>query len=280
MPKWTFSAGIDHWVFWGGTFPATGDNPSFKMPGWKDYFRYVLGRTGSSSAPKDDQNNVEGNQLGQFIFSIDFAGTKSNLKAYYGHLWEDRSGFQFENAPDGLWGIYWKRVQPKAFFKAIVLEYVNTRDQSGRYHKYTPDPVNRPDYQIGEGRDNYFNHGFYRSGFVSYNRMMGLPLFIPRIGETGVSEGFLNTRLWGVHLGMNGWLTKQIDWKTMLTYSKHYGKYGQEYTTPKQFVSVAGQLGYRKAGKPFAIALKAAYDHGAIMESGFGAELILTYQIQ
>ncbi|HKJ42101.1 MAG TPA: capsule assembly Wzi family protein, partial [Sunxiuqinia sp.] len=279
-PKWVFSAGIDHWVFWGGTVPSRGNHPSFKMPGLKDYFRYILGRTGSSSAPETDQLNVEGNQLGQYLFSLQYNGMKSKLKMYYGHLWEDRSGIQFENAPDGLWGIYWKRLQPKPFLKSMVVEYVNTRDQSGMYHKYTPDPVNRPNYQIGEGRDNYFNHGLYKSGFVSYNRMMGLPLFIPQINDQGFSDGFLNTRLWGIHEGMNGWLTKQIDWKTKVTYSKHYGLYGQEYPTPKQFFSASGQIGYRKAESPFAMAMKLAWDHGAILDSGFGAELILTYQIQ
>lgn len=275
--RWMFSAGLDHWVFWGGTIPAYGNHDAFKMPGFQDYLRYVLGRPGSSRALEFDQANVEGNQLGQFLGSLTYNGEKSMLKMYYGHLWEDRSGFQFENAPDGLWGIYWKRLQPAPLFQSLVVEYVNTRDQSGQYHKYNPDLINRPNYQIGQGRDDYFNHGLYKSGFVSYNRMIGLPLFIPEIVD-GVSKGFPNTRLWGIHLGMNGWLTKQADWKTMLTYSRHYGKYGDLYPSPKQFLSAAAQIGYH-ADSFFALSLKLAYDHGEILDSGFGGELTLTYQI-
>lgn len=275
--RWIFSAGVDHWVFWGGTVPASASTFEFKMPGFKDYFRYILGRTGSNSAETMDQTNVEGNQLGQFLGSLTYNGEKSMLKTYYGHLWEDRSGVQFENAPDGLWGVNWKRLKPNALFQSLVAEYVNTRDQSGQYHKYTPDPINRPDYQIGEGRDNYFNHSLYKSGFVSYNRMIGLPLFIPKIVD-GISQGFTNTRLWGIHLGMNGWLTKQIDWKTMLTFSKHYGNWGNEYSSPKQFLSAAAQIGYHSIS-PLAFSLKLAYDHGEILDSGFGGELTLIYQI-
>ena len=275
VPSWLFSVGIDHWVFWGGNSPRYGE-----MPGFEDYFRYILGKSGSSSAPVFDQANVAGNQLGQTLVSLTHNNDEFLLKLYWQHLFEDRSGFQFENAPDGLWGIFFQQKGQYELLESVLFEYTNTRDQSGKYHKYTPDPVNHPDYQIGEGRDDYFNHGFYKSGFVSYNRMIGLPLFIPLIGENGVSEGFPNTRFWGIHNGMNGWLSERISWKTMITYSRHYGKYGQEYSSPKQLFSMLAQLAYSVPKRPLSCALKFAYDHGSVLDSGLGAELQLTYKIQ
>jgi hypothetical protein len=131
----------------------------------------------------------------------------------------------------------------------------------------------------GRGLDNYFNNSIYRSGFVSYGRMMGVPLFIPTINDNGVSVGFANTRLWAAHQGMNGWLTEDLSWKTLLSYSRHYGLHGREYPTPKQFLSLAAQLDYALPGKPLICSFKLAYDKGSVMDSAFGAELRLTFKI-
>ena len=275
---WTVSAGFDHWVFWGGTVPATGNRDAFEMPGFEDYFRYITGRVGSSDAPETDQLNVAGNQLGLYLASLEYENEDNYLKLYWQHLWEDRSGMQFENAPDGLWGIYWQQKRPHQLLESVVLEYANTRDQSGPHHKFHPDP-DRPDYETGEGEDNYFTHGTYKSGFVSYNRMMGIPLFIPVI-EDGISKGFNNTRFWAIHNGMDGWISKTVSWKTLLTYSKHYGRYGSEYIAPKEFVSAAVQIGYMLPTIPMQCALKLAYDDGDILQSNFGAELQFTYTLK
>ncbi|TDO56473.1 capsule assembly protein Wzi [Sunxiuqinia elliptica] len=272
LPRWELSVGLDHWVFWGGVSPTLG-----KIPGWEDYLRYITGRVGGDSAPSIDQANVAGNQLGQYLVSITNRGEHNHWKFYWQHLWEDRSGIQLENAPDGLWGVMWHRkTDSYPLLEAMVVEYTNTRDQSGEYHKHRPDPEN-PDYEIGEGRDNYFTHGVYRSGFVSYNRMMGLPLFVPAIGEDGISTGFSNTRLWGIHQGMSGWLSEDIEWKSWLTYSKHYGNYGAEYDSSKSWLSVAAQVGYFVPDSRWQVKAKLAYDDGAVLDSGFGAELRLLY---
>ena len=272
--QWMITAGIDHWVFWGGNSPQYGE-----MPGSEDYFRYILGKTGSSSAPTTDQMNVAGNQLGQYVASVTHTNDDYQLKFYWEHLWEDRSGIQFENAPDGLLGVYWQKKAGQKLLESMLIEYVNTRDQSGQHHKFTPDPEN-PEYQEGEGQDNYFNHGVYHSGFVSYGRMIGLPLLVPDIDENGVSSGFKNTRLWAIHHGMNGWLSPSLSWKTLLSYSKHYGLYGQEYASPKQFLSLAAQVGYAFPQKPVSCSLKLAYDKGSVLNSAFGAEFKLAFRIK
>ncbi|WP_299577242.1 capsule assembly Wzi family protein [uncultured Sunxiuqinia sp.] len=270
---WRLSLGLDHWVFWGGTSPTHGE-----LPGFEDYLRYVLGHTGSENAPETDQNNVAGNQLGNYAFSLTREAENSSVELYWQHPWEDGSGTRFENMPDGLWGVSWKQHQPHQLLEAMVIEYVNTRHQSGKYHK-EPNP-DKPGEVMGNGRDNYFNNSVYRSGFVSYDRMMGLPLFIPGFNADGVSSGFPNTRLWAVHQGMNGWLSEQIGWKTLATYSKHYGQHWAEYPRPKELLSLAAQVDYYLPTKPLAFSLKLAYDNGAVLDSGFGAELRVRFTLK
>jgi hypothetical protein len=109
--------------------------------------------------------------------------------------------------------------------------------------------------------------------------MVGLPLFIPQINEDGVSTGFANTRMWAFHQGMRGWLSADLSWKTLATYSKHYGQHGAEYDTPKELLSLAMQLNYSLPKRPLHLSLKLAFDHGTVMESGFGAELRLIYRL-
>ncbi len=275
--KWTFSAGLDHWVFWGGTF--TSSSGDFKMPGLEDYFRYITGRVGSSDAPAIDRANVAGNQLGQYLVSLEYDGESDYLKLYWQHPWEDRSGIQLENAPDGLWGVYWKDMADKPFIESAVLEYANTRDQSGQHHKYHPDS-SRPDYEVGEGEDNYFTHGVYKSGFVSYDRMMGIPLFIPIFNEDGISKGFDNTRFWAIHNGLSGWINNSIEWKTKLSYSKHYGRHNAEYASPKEFLSMLVQATYLLPNIPLRCGFQLAYDHGSIFPSDFGAAVKLSYSLR
>ncbi len=271
-PEWTFSAGMDHWVYWGGNSPEYG-----QLPGFEDYFRYVFGKVGSEDAPKTDQDNVAGDQLGQYIVSLQHHNEKHQLSFYWQHLWEDGSGMRLENAPDGLWGFHWKKTEQRQFLESIVLEYVNTRDQSGRFHK-EPDP-DHPGKVIGNGRDNYFNNSVYRSGFVSYQRMMGLPLFIPRINDEGVSMGFANTRMWALHQGMCGRFSDNLSWKTLVTYSKHYGQHGAEYHSPKELLSLGTQVEYSLPQKPLAFSLKLAYDHGSLLDSAFGAEFSIAFNL-
>lgn len=269
---WIFSAGMDHWVNWGGNSPEYG-----QLPGFEDYLRYVFGKVGSERAPETDRNNVAGDQLGHYIVSLQHNNGKHQLMFYWQHLWEDGSGMRFENAPDGLWGIHWKQKEQHRFLESVVVEYINTRHQSGPFHK-EPDP-DRPGKVFGNGRDNYFNNSVYRSGFVSYQRMIGLPLFMPQINEEGVSTGFANTRMWALHKGMSGWLSNDLSWKTLVTYSKHYGQHWAEYDLPKELLSLATQVDYSLPQKPLVFSLKLAYDRGSLLDSAFGAEFRIAFKL-
>lgn len=273
--QFTFHAGLDHWVFWGGTSP---DSEIGKIPGFKYYLRYILGRGGGKNSPETDQNNKAGNQLGQNLFQLDFKQPDYELKVYYQHLFEDGSGFLFHNIQDGFWGISFRRFKEKPLVQRVIIEYMNTMNQSGPYHKYAPDP-SKPDLLIGKGRDNYFNHGVYRSGFVSYNRMIGSPLFVPTVVD-GVSTGFESTRVQGIHGGMDGYLSEQVYWSGRGTYSRYYGRYDAPFSPCKELLSLEVDLSFRSKRLPVTYVIKVAADLGSYQQTSWGCEFSFRYRIR
>ena len=271
----TFHTGLDHWVIWGGTSP---NSTIGKMPGFKYYLRYILGRGGGEESPETDQDNIAGDQLGQNLFELDFKKPDYELKIYYQHMFEDGSGFLFHNMQDGFWGLSFERPEERPLIQRVIIEFVNTTNQSGAYHQYAPDP-SKPDSLIGEGRDNYFNHGVYQSGFVSYNRMMGSPMFIPTIAD-GISIGFESTRLRALHGGIGGYLSDQIYWSGKGTYSRHYGNYGAPYPRFRDLYSLEGNLHFQTRKMPVSYGFKIATDFGRYLENSWGCEFSFLYKLK
>lgn len=268
----TVHVGLDHWVFWGGRSP---DPEIGKIPGFKYYLRYVLGLDGGSDSPDTDQQNIAGNQLGQSLIGLDLSQPGYELKVYYQHLFEDGSGFVFHNMQDGFWGISLRQLKKDPFIERLVVEFVNTTDQSGQYHK------NEPGTGAGEGRDDYFTHGVYHSGFVAYNRMMGSPLFIPKIAD-GISQGFESTRLRAIHGGISGYLSPQVNWEGKGTYARYYGNYEDPFPRYRDLISLEAGLHVRPKQKPISYGFRLGTDLGRHRYIGrsFGCEFSLQYQIR
>ncbi len=269
--SWTFSLAFDHWVFWGGEFPNGEDIPDFEY-----YLKYIFGKKGGEKSKITEQQNASGNHTGQYQFSINHLGEHGNLDLYWQHPWEDGTGLKFKNISDGLWGFSYQSYNNQAFLNGIVLEYVNTKHQSGRTH----DSVD-PDH-LGEfigGGDNYFNHHIYRSGYTSYGRMIGLPLLIPSENEVGISTGFQSNRLWAVHSGLSGNINNQFTWKALLTYSKHYGTHANPFSSSKDLFSAGLSLLWERDQNPFSYCMNLAIDRGDYLPKTEGIELGITYHL-
>lgn len=274
-PDIDLSFGLDHWVFWGGTSP---DPEVGKLPGFKYYWRYVLGASGGEDSPLTDQENVSGNHLGQWLFRMDIRRPEYILTFNYQHLFEDGSGSRFVNKEDGFWGLSVRFRKDRPLVAEMLLEYTNTTDQSGPYHKYVPDPDN-PDEVIGVGRDNYFNHSVYKSGFVSYGRMIGSPLFVPVIVD-GISEGFRSTRLRGIHGGMCGYLSDYIYWSGKATYSRYYGNYDNPFSRYKDLISLNLSCRFQAKQKPVSWEIRLSADRGDYRPESVGCEFSVYYQLR
>jgi len=178
---------LDHYAQFGGTSRTLGKQPD----SFTDYLKIFVGTNGGSGATESDQINALGNHLGSYTFTYDMQRTPYDLRFYHQTIFEDTSGREFRNFPDGVWGVYFK---PKSeyFFNKLLYEFVQTVSQSG---KFVPPPNGN-----FSGGDNYFYNGMYQSGWTYKGRIIGLPFIIPE--EDG--RGIKINRSYVHHLGIAG----------------------------------------------------------------------------
>ncbi len=85
------------------------------------------------------------------------------------------------------------------------------------------------------GRDNYNNNGMYYNGWTYNGMNMGLPLYhtyklarayAPDWNANNI-ETFVNNRVVGFHLGLEGRLKEIMSYLIKITYTKNYGSYNE-----------------------------------------------------
>ncbi len=259
------SMGLDHWVYWGGTSPVYG-----KLPGFDNYFRYIVALKGGANSPNNERNNASGNSLGIYLFTFEKDFHNSKLTFYYNHPFEDRSGLEMDNAPDGLWGLHFG-LKRKNILSDFVYEFQNTTNQSGTYNMVEVGNTGR---FTGRGNDNYFNNWIYKSGHVYYNHMMGSPVFVPVIDANGISKGFDNTRILLHHIGLSGWLNERLTWRSLISFSRSFGTYdpeGVRYDPPLDQLSFLTECGFIFKNLPLRFNAGVAGDYGNRFEKRMGA---------
>jgi hypothetical protein len=130
-----------------------------------------------------------------------------------------------------------------------------------------PDPE-EPWQLIWKGRDNYFNHGFYRTGHVYDGHAIGSPLFVPVTGSDGLPAGFDNNRIIMHHGGVGGFLGPQVGWKGMVTRTRSLGTYGAPFPEPVVQWSGYVSLEWQLRSWPLAFRLELAGDKGERVGGG------------
>lgn len=254
------SFGLNHFVMWGGISPVYGELPS----SFKDYLTYITGGAGTSNFPTTDQQNVAGNQLGSYHLQIDFPIKQYKASLYISHPFEDHSGMEFDNWRDNLYGIFINLNEEK-FIDKIVYEFMYTIHQSGHIHQFG----------VMRGRDNYFNHGYYRSGFTYKGYTMASPLFSPvLIGDQG--SGIGNTRILMHHVGFSGKLHKSVTWDGKFTYSRNMGTYNTPYEPQRNQFSAVFNLNIPESKIPFDLTVSVAGDLGQLYPKRGGIMLSIS----
>lgn len=274
LKTWTFTLGMDHWVYWGGTSGTLG-----KTTGIEYYPRYVFGLKGGKNSSVSDKTNAAGNAIGMYALEVEKNFNGHGLTFYWNHPFEDRSGIELDNMPDGIWGLHYRNKNRDAFVSDIVYEFMATLDQSGTYHLI---PSGVPGVFTGRGLDNYFalgagGGGFNSSGHVFYNKMMGTPLFIPVIGEDGISKGFDNTRIEMHHLGLGGTFLDRLTWKSLFTWSRSHGIYGNSYPEPLDQFSCLAECRYALMRLPLSLNLGVAGDFGERFQKRAGGKVGMSW---
>ncbi len=237
-----FTAGLEHFVMWGGTSPVYGE-----LPGWENYFRYVLALPGNSDFPTTDQQNISGNHLGTYQLELEKRFQDFEATLYVSHPYEDNSGLNWHNRTDNLVGLYIHRFKEKPVISDALYEFTYTKQQSIR---------NSSDREY----DSYFNHGVYRSGFTYHGRVLSSPLFFPVKMIDGVSAGIQSNRFFAHHLGMRGFISEHLQWRGLITYVEHFGTYPKPYQTAQKNVLGMLEANYINPDFPVKLGLSVAGD--------------------
>ncbi len=266
-----FSAGVDHYVFWGGTQPDGNKLPE----SLKSYFRYILGKKGSPDFLETDQFNVAGDQLGAYLITAEKDFDDYRVQVRISHPFEDRSGMEFDNLPDNLYSCHIRKNKPGSVVDEFLFEFFYSKNQSGSYHLISGPGKHK------RGNDNYFNHGIYGTGFSYKGYSMGTPLFYPLAeNEQDVISGFENNRISAFHAGAKGFLSDRVCWKSMLTYSRNFGTFNHPYgSVKKQIYSLAG-IGWNSKKHPLFFTVRIAADFGSLVSHRYGCSFSVKWTIR
>lgn len=199
---------LRHYVQWGGRL-----SDGTKLPSdLKAFGRVFIGANGGDIDNPNEAINALGNHLGSY--SVDYKRTLNSgiLALYHQSLFDDRSGRELNNFPDGVWGVNYLP-RGSIMIKSILYEYIQTVSQSG-----APRPTEGSGQQ--SGGDNYFSNSIYRSGWTYEGAVIGLPFLNPFGNATAPS----NNRMIGHHLGIAGSIGK-IDYAIKGSYIQNLGTY-------------------------------------------------------
>lgn len=267
--------GLNHFVMWGGTSLKYG-----KLPGFSDYLKYITGSAGGGNALDTDKANVLGNQYGTYQLIFSKKWEKWSTKLYVSHPFDDKSGMELTNHKDNLVGFYISKDEGFPLLKSFLVEYIHTRNQSGRIHLAWSEEKQR---NRGRGRDNYLNNSVYASGATYKNMVMGTPLFSPVTLVNGQSRGISNNLVSGFHLGAKGYFNPQLQWTGKFTITDNGGTLSKRFSARRQ-VAMLAQVNWQLNKLPLEISLAGALDNGAMWDDGkettrVGAQFSVAWRI-
>lgn len=301
----TLTGGADNYTVWGG---KSQDGRVFRKT-FGNYLRVISGRSGGSDADRGEQINALGDHRGYELFRFEYRADNWTLTLQHDIPYDDKSGLIFRNFPDGVNTACFSLKDKTGWVSDIVYEYANTMFQggdrerrlatdeeiaSGSKRLYT-DPYTGLVYYVCGGADNYYNNYLFKSGWTSYGRTIGIPLFFPRGTVEGtwsreaVTMGVWSNLLKAHHLGISGSLFKVLPYKLMLTYSESYGTFldvdycydrGSRLETPLRQFSSAFMLEFPLYEGIIKVVPAVYYDRGDVLPNLFAATLSIKYSLK
>lgn len=215
----SFTAGVQHYAQWGGT--STDARLGKQPQSFKDFIRVIFGQKGGDDATLSDQINVLGSHYGSYDFKLSYTEKDWGAHFYYQHYFNDKSGMEFANKTDGLWGLQ-VDLPFLPWLNKVVAEYMVTMNQSGPMHFIIFD---RDKWKGGRGggNDDYYNNGEYRTGFSYFNRGIGSPLIPAPEYNTDGTLGFRNNRVKSWHFAAQGDINALLSYRILFTVMNGWG---------------------------------------------------------
>ncbi|MCT8341133.1 capsule assembly Wzi family protein [Flavobacteriaceae bacterium TK19130] len=259
--SWSFSRKtslvfeVEHYAQWSGTSPDFGKQPN----DFSDFIDVFLASEGGENAADTDRRNATGEHMGLFNLVYQYKPAIGTYSIYHEHPIEDGSGTRLKNFPDGIWGIAFTANEKRytSVLKAIVLEYIQTTDQSGRTGR--------------SGNDNYFNGGVYRSGWSYEQQIIGLPFI--QLNPNGIR--IQNNRLRALHFGIV-MRSRSFEYRLKSTAIENLGTYGEPFDPKQRALHNSIEISYETDSYGSFI-LRGGYDFLEFRDDAYGAGMAYRY---
>lgn len=214
----------------------------------------------------EQQGNEDGDNLGSWHLNFDYYLNDWRIGAYYEHFYEDHSamlGIEYKNNSegkkdfifygfrrnwfDGLFGVEVNTPKEIRAVRGVVLEFMNTRGQSGSIcHSVAHNTEGMAVIEEVDGRDGMYNHSVYDS-YTHHGYAIGNPVLISPAYYGG--DIFRSNRLQMFHLGVEGGITKSLDYRALATTTRHWGCYGAPLKEVERVTSVMLECSYKFGGE-------------------------------
>lgn len=255
--------------FWNGDGYSIQKNPK----SWKAWVKALIPMHGGADTGWGEQNNVEGNFLGNWAMSLRWEDPSGwMVKLYYEHFFEDHSMLFFDYPwKDGLYGVE-ARLPKNPVVSEALFECLYSRDQSGAVYW---DHVPALNVQISE-RDNYYNHYFY-NGWQNWGYGIGNPLTISPIYNKDHMMYFKSTRNLCFNVGIKGEPTPQVGYRIKASTIKSWGTYGRPYRDTKHDFSMLAEVSWHPATlRGWEGKLGFGLDRGDLIGNNIGAAITIS----
>lgn len=242
--------------------------------GIKDFFDILIPGKGGDDTPWGDQVNILGNHLGCWNLSLSYYLSDWKLRGYYEHFFDDHSQMFFEYGrwKDGHIGLE-VTLPHNRWISTFVWEGLATKDQTGPM-LYDGFAGHFSEYQIS-AKDNYYNNYYYQS-WQHWGMGMGNPLLpAPLYNEDG-SLLFKSNRILSQHIGFNGNPSKEINYRVLMSYTRHWGTYDNPLDeVRKQFSSLYEVTYSPQKLRGWSISAALGLDHGTYPGNNTGGMLVI-----
>lgn len=239
----------------------------------------------------EQQGNEDGDNLGSWHLNFDYYLNDWRIGAYYEHFFEDHSamlGIEYKNNTegkkdfifygfrrnwfDGSFGVEVNTPKDIRAVRGIVVEFINTRGQGGPIMISGPNDAKETNIiEEVDGRDGMYNHSFY-SSYTHHGYAIGNPVLISPAFNSSTSNRFRSNRVQMFHLGIDGGITKSIDYRMLATTTRHWGQYGAPLKEVERVTSVMLECSYKFGGEyGWRVSLSGAAD----FDSGAGGTYLL-----
>ena len=244
----------------------------------------------------EEQGNEDGDNLGSWHIGLDYNLKDWRIGAYYEHFYEDHSsmlGIEYKydtqgqkdfiffgfrrNWFDGLFGLEVNAPDNIRFFRNAVFEFMNTRGLCGPIcHSAACNTDGMYVIEEVDGRDGMYNHGIYTS-YSHHGYAIGNPALIsPAYNESGNS--FRSNRVQMFHLGVDGGITDNIDYRVLATTTLHWGCYGSPLDEVERVTSLMLECSYLTGGTygwKFSLSGAMDFDSGDLLGNNKGIMLTI-----